>query len=88
VEEYARQLGYSVRTLTRATRAVTGSGAKRLIDDRVLLEAKRLLVHTDLPAAAVGERIGFPGATSFTRFFRQRAGETPAAFRNRARGGP
>jgi AraC-like DNA-binding protein len=88
VEDYARHLGYSVRTLTRATRAVTGSGAKRLIDDRVLLEAKRLLVHTDLPATAVGERVGFPGPTAFTRFFRQRSGETPAAFRDRARGGP
>ncbi|GAA2308964.1 AraC family transcriptional regulator [Streptomyces caniferus] len=86
VEEYARQLGYSVRTLTRATHAAAGCGAKRYIDDRVLLEAKRLLVHTGLTATAIGDRLGFPDATVFTKFFRQRAGETPAAFRNRARG--
>ncbi|MFK8843660.1 AraC family transcriptional regulator [Streptomyces sp. Ac-502] len=49
VEEYAARLGYSVRTLTRATRAAVGCGAKRFIDDRVLLEAKRLLAHTALP---------------------------------------
>ncbi|MGW7576993.1 AraC family transcriptional regulator [Streptomyces sp. NPDC054765] len=86
VEEYARELGYSVRTLTRATLAAAGCGAKRYIDDRVLLEAKRLLVHTDLTATAVGDRLGFPDATVFTKFFRQRAGETPATFRNHARG--
>ncbi|MFI1069342.1 helix-turn-helix domain-containing protein [Streptomyces puniciscabiei] len=86
VEDYAHALGYSVRTLTRATRSATGTGAKVFIDDRVLLEARRLLWHTDLPAAAVGDRLGFPGATVFTRFFRRRTGETPAAFRARARG--
>ncbi|WP_030622347.1 helix-turn-helix transcriptional regulator [Streptomyces sclerotialus] len=86
VEDYARQLGYSVRTLTRATRVAAGCGAKRFIDDRVLLEAKRLLVHTTLTASAVGERLGFPDPTVFTKFFRSRTGETPAAFRLRAKG--
>ncbi|MGW4073228.1 AraC family transcriptional regulator [Streptomyces asiaticus] len=86
VEDYADRLGYSVRTLTRATRATVGCGAKRFIDDRVLLEAKRLLVHTDLSATAIGERLGFPDATVFTKFFRRRSGETPAAFRTRASG--
>ncbi|WHX23214.1 AraC family transcriptional regulator [Streptomyces malaysiensis subsp. malaysiensis] len=84
VEDYATRLGYSVRTLTRATRATVGCGAKRFIDDRVLLEAKRLLVHTDLSATAIGERLGFPDATVFTKFFRRRSGETPAGFRARA----
>ncbi|MGI5472799.1 helix-turn-helix domain-containing protein [Streptomyces sp. CA-132043] len=86
VADYAAALGYSVRTLTRATRAAVGCGAKRFIDDRIVLEAKRLLLHTDLSATAVGERLGFPGATVFNRFFRERAGETPAAFRLRATG--
>ncbi|OPF71327.1 AraC family transcriptional regulator [Streptomyces antioxidans] len=86
VEDYADRLGYSVRTLTRATRATVGCGAKRFIDDRVLLEAKRLLVHTDLSATAIGERLGFPDATVFTKFFRRRSGETPAGFGTRASG--
>ncbi|MEV7323085.1 AraC family transcriptional regulator [Streptomyces sp. NPDC093970] len=86
VEDYAAELNYSVRTLTRATRAAAGRGAKRFIDDRVLLEARRLLVHTDLSATAVGERLGFPGATVFTKFFRRGAGMTPGAFRASARG--
>ena len=87
VEDYAARLGYSVRTLTRATRGAVGCGAKRFLDDRVLLEAKRLIVHTDLAAAAIGQRLGFPDAGVFTKFFRQRTGETPAAFRARTAAG-
>ncbi|WP_320778790.1 AraC family transcriptional regulator [Streptomyces sp. CRN 30] len=82
VEEYAARLGYSPRTLTRATRAALGCGAKRFIDDRVLLEAKRLLIHTALPPAVVGERIGFGYPTAFSAFFRRRTGMTPTEFRS------
>ncbi len=86
VADYAARLGYSVRTLTRATRAATGLGAKRFIDDHILLEAKRLLHHTDLPPSAIGERLGFTYATAFSAFFQQRAGTTPTAFRVTVRG--
>ncbi|MEU7340893.1 helix-turn-helix transcriptional regulator [Streptomyces sp. NPDC007074] len=85
VEDYARELGYSVRTLTRATRDAAGCGAKRFIDNRVLLEARRLLAHTDLSAGVIAERVGFPEATVFTKFFRKLSGETPTAFRSASR---
>lgn len=86
VADYAARLSYSVRTLTRATRAATGLGAKRFIDDRILLEAKRLLCHTDLPPSVIGERLGFGYPTAFSAFFQQRAGMTPTAFRTAMRG--
>lgn len=86
VEDYAARLGYSVRTLTRASTAAVGLGAKAFIDDRVVLEAKRLLLHTELPAGAIGDRLGFPNSSVFTKFFRHRTGETPAGFRARAHG--
>lgn len=88
VEDYAARLGYSTRTLTRATRASAGCGAKRFIDDRVLLEAKRLLVHTTLAPAAIGDRIGFTHPTAFSAFFRQHTGTTPTRFRALASGTP
>ncbi|MEU2607532.1 helix-turn-helix domain-containing protein [Streptomyces albus] len=84
VEDYAARLGYSVRSLTRASNAAVGRGAKAVIDDRLVLEAERLLLHTDLTVGAVAERLGFTSTTVFTRFFRHRAGETPTGFRNRA----
>ena len=81
VEEYAEPMGYSVRTITRACLAATGRSAKQVIDDRVTLEAKRLLAGTDLPVAEIGRRLGFPEPTNFGRFFHREAGLSPGAFR-------
>ncbi|MFF1359974.1 helix-turn-helix domain-containing protein [Streptomyces sp. NPDC058297] len=81
VEDYAAALGYSPRTLTRATLAASGRTAKQYVDDRVLLEAKRLLWHSGLPAKEVARRLGFADASDFTKFFRLRTGTTPGAFR-------
>ncbi|WUW19198.1 helix-turn-helix domain-containing protein [Streptomyces sp. NBC_01465] len=86
VEDYAAALGYSPRTLSRATLAVTGASAKKFIDERVLLEAKRLLQHSTLPAKDIAGKAGFEDASDFTKFFRRRTGTTPAAFRARALG--
>lgn len=52
-----------------------------MIDRRVALEAKRLLVHTDASSVAIGEQLGFTEPTNFLKFFRSRVGKTPEAFR-------
>lgn len=81
VSAYADSLGYSRRTLVRAVRAATGETPKSFIDKRVVLEAKRLLAHTDLPIGRVGAAVGFPDAANFSKFFHQHTDQTPAAFR-------
>ncbi|GGP76933.1 AraC-like DNA-binding protein [Streptomyces calvus] len=81
VSAYADALGYSRRTLVRAVRAATGETPKGFIDKRVVLEAKRLLAHTDLPIGRVGAAVGFPDAANFSKFFHQHTDTTPAAFR-------
>jgi AraC-like DNA-binding protein len=81
VEEYAARLGCSVRTLTRASLAVTGRTAKQAVDDRVALQARRLLACTPLSVAEIGRRLGFPEPTNFGRFFHREAGLSPGAFR-------
>lgn len=81
VSAYADALGYSRRTLVRAVRAATGGTPKGFIDKRVVLEAKRLLAHTDLPVTRVGAAVGFPDPANFSKFFQLRTGHTPAAFR-------
>jgi AraC-like DNA-binding protein len=86
VADYADTLGYSARTLTRATLAATGSTAKQYIDERILLEARRLLVHTDATSAEICHRLGFRDPSDFTKFFRKRDGRTPLDFRTTARG--
>ncbi|SDN33411.1 AraC-type DNA-binding protein [Streptomyces sp. cf386] len=81
VSAYADQLGYSRRTLVRAVRAATGETPKGFIDKRVILEAKRLLAHTDMPIGRIGAAVGFPDAANFSKFFQQHTEMTPAAFR-------
>ena len=78
--DYARMLGWSVKTLTRVA-AEHGTTPKTVIDDRVVLEAKRLLIHTDASVAQIGAQIGFDDSSNFSSFFRLRTGVTPGAFR-------
>jgi AraC-like DNA-binding protein len=56
-----------------------------VITDRLVLEAKRLLAHTLLPVAVIGDQLGFAEATNFVKFFRREAGSTPGAFRAKQR---
>lgn len=85
---YAERLGWSTRTLARAARSATGKSPKDLIDERVLLEARRLLAHTDLTVARVGASTGFDDASNFGAWFKLRAGQTPADFRRQSQSWP
>ncbi|MCW8380676.1 helix-turn-helix domain-containing protein [Streptomyces justiciae] len=78
--DYAELLGCSVRTLSRAARAATGKGVRELIDERRLLEARRLLRGARWAARDVAVHLGFTDPANFGRFFRDRTGLTPAAF--------
>ncbi|MEV7388881.1 AraC family transcriptional regulator [Streptomyces sp. NPDC091215] len=86
LEDYARALGYSPRTLSRTTLAGAGVGAKEFIDRRVILEAKRLLAHGDQSASRIAAQLGFTSSTNFSKFFQQRTGQSPIAFRSTVRG--
>ena len=85
VGDYASHLGYTEKSLARAVEAAMGMTAKAFIAARVNLEAKRLLVHTDLTIARIAEKLGFEEATNFSKFFKRETGCTPAEFRQRQR---
>jgi AraC-like DNA-binding protein len=80
-EDYAQRLGYTVKTLTRACRAIAGMTVKQAIDARVVLEAKRRLAHTELPIDALATQLGFTQATNFAKFFQRHTDQTPGRFR-------
>ena len=73
--------------LDRLARANAGLGAKALIDERVVLEAQRILAHGDDTIAAIAGALGFDDPSNFSKYFTKRAAATPAAFRRRARRG-
>lgn len=83
VADYANQLGYTEKSLARAVAAAAGTTAKAFIAARINLEAKRLLVHLDMPVATIAEKLGFDEPTNFSKFFKREVGCTPIEFRKR-----
>lgn len=85
VSDYAQHLGCTAKSLRRACQAARGSAAKRVIVERIILEAKRSLALSSDPVQRIGEQLGFDDATNFTKFFRRETGVTPSSFRSSVR---
>lgn len=81
VAHYAKAAGVSVRRLAELVVADTGRSTKQIIDERVVLEHKRLLAHTGLSVKELADRTGFPEPTNLVKFFRRHTGVTPLEFR-------
>lgn len=81
VEQYAAALAVTPTHLTRVCRMVTGKAASTLIQDRLMLEARRLLAHTGLRVSQIAHELGFADPAYFTRLFTARVRQTPTAFR-------
>ncbi|AUI66011.1 MULTISPECIES: helix-turn-helix domain-containing protein [Glaesserella] len=81
VQFYAEQLACTEKTLGSACLAHTGLPAKTVINQRLLLEAKRLLVHTQQSIKQIALQLGFEEATHFNKFFKKYEGTTPKGFR-------
>jgi len=85
VKDYAIKLGVTPKLLNQWTQTVVNKPAKTFVDDRVILEIKRLLTHTDLPIKIIAEQTGFDEPTNLIKFYKQRCGQTPALFRSQSR---
>lgn len=81
VDRYARALGVTSSTLTRACRAVVDKSPGDLLHDRLALEAMRFLAFTGMGMAQIADRLGFEDPAYFARFFKNRTGQTASAFR-------
>lgn len=81
VPDYAKLLGVSPNHLHDVVREQTGLAAGEIIRERRLLDAKRLLSHSDLSVSEIGYHLGFQDPSYFSRFFRRGTGVTPADFR-------
>jgi AraC family transcriptional activator of pobA len=81
VNGYASYINVSEKRLTQATTKTVGKTPKELIDERVMLEAKRHLVHTNQSVKQIGYELGFEEPTNFIKYFKRHAGKTPIEFR-------
>lgn len=81
VEAYAAELGVSAWRLREACLRIAGFPPARLIQDRVILEARRALLYSNITVAELAYGLGFDDAAYFTRFFTKQVGQSPRAFR-------
>jgi AraC-like DNA-binding protein len=80
---YARKLHVTANYLNIVCRRNLHKTAKKLLQNRILLEAKRRLLINEQSVKEIAYALGFEDPAYFSNVFRLKAGETPAAFRKK-----
>jgi len=83
--DYAGQLHISTSYLNECVKAITGSSVSSHIQQRVMLEAKRLLYHSARSVKEIAGELGYDDYSYFIRLFTKVVGITPVAFRDKNR---
>ena len=81
LSDYAGALGISTAHLNRLTRQVAGSSALGLIERRIALEGRRMLLFSNLTIKEIGAELGYEDPAYFTRFMTRMLGQPPGLFR-------
>src|SRR5690606_3783419 len=85
VASYAEMLAVTPGHLNDVIKATTGKTAKQIIDEKRILEAKRLLFWGDYNLKEIASLLNFENDSYFNRFFKRHAGPTPALFQRAIR---
>lgn len=81
VDFYANQLNLSAHYLTQIVKQVTGQSVSDFIFEMLYSEARNLLVHSKLSIQEIATALNFSDQSSFGKFFKRKAGISPADFR-------
>ncbi len=82
VSFYADQLHVTSKQLNEISKKATGHTSTELIQNRIILEAQRLLVHSDFTVTQIAAELGYFDNAYFFRFFKKHVGQTPEQFRS------
>ncbi|MCF3108358.1 AraC family transcriptional regulator [Niabella sp. CC-SYL272] len=81
VSEYADLLHISTRTLSDLIHETLGKTPSQMIQERMILEAQRLLLHSNLNVNQIGYRLGFDDPSYFVKYFKKYTQISPSEFR-------
>lgn len=81
VKDYADLLNESPAHLNKVVKSITGENASEFIIKRIVLEAKRLLIYTDLSNKEISFKMNYDDPSYFSRLFRKKVGTSPSDFR-------
>lgn len=82
VQDYANKMNKSPKTLSNLFAQYNAKSPLKIIHERVILEAKRLLIYTDFSVKEIAFEIGFEEVPPFNRLFKKITNSTPTKFRN------
>lgn len=82
VSQYTDLMNLSSYQLNEITKATLGKTASELINEHIILEAKRNLLATPNQIKDIADQLGYEDVSYFIRFFRKQTGYSPEAFRH------
>lgn len=82
VAEYANQCGVGQKKLNQVIQKISGTTAKKYIDNRIILESKRLLSSTCDTTQEAAFALEFDDPSNFVKFFKRYTGVTPSQFQS------
>lgn len=81
VTEYAKRLALSPKSISKHFQKLGSKTPSEFIKNRILLEAKRLLIYTDKTVKEIAFELGFNDPAYFTRFFTKAISKSPLQFK-------
>lgn len=85
VQQYARMMGVSTKTLSNVTNSIVNKSAKAFIDEICILRVKRLLINTNQAVKEIAYAMGFQETTNFYKYFKRHTKLTPEQFRSQVK---
>ena len=83
--QYADMLNLSLYQLNAITKTSLGKTCSELINEHIVLEAKRYLLATSDQVSQIADHLGYEDVSYFIRFFKKHTGYSPEVFRHNFR---
>lgn len=81
VQDYADRLNVAIRTLHKSVNECSGKTPLTLINDRIILEAKRMVRYSNMMIKEISADLGFEDPSYFVKLFKRQTGHLPSDFR-------